>query len=1271
MANMEEYIFRVDAEVSRATAKLDKVRQLMNSIERLRNKGVDDYYTTNQKDMDKNMRSMKQLTYLYREMQNELNDIQRKMRDTADSMTIPDDASKEMKAQLSDMRAAMSQYASDLTEQQKEIQSSYKRTLAQFRELATFQQNYSKNFKHLFSSNDLYNLPNSGSKDAGKIAEEMERARNIVQTMASDVDDVSDRFNNVISKIKEVNKLERRTESMSRRASASNYMSYQQASSFMKDKRTVDEDYRREREHNLNAMVEMGRERTRLHQQIKNIEDNPTATQEQIDRKIAYQQEIQAMDKEYESRIELNKVLERTISNMQRYNASVQGIELKPERGTFWGMVYERAPAIGLALGGASGGVVGNLYNQGAGYSKGMRDDEITIGQRTDSDGATWRDAIRNGALNAGLKDRLGFTGQEMLTFQNNYLSNHGFTGMDDLNTAMQDQAIFSRVSGVSATDTNQLFSTLFGTGAVTGSQVKAFQDAFLGAIKRSGMEGREKEQLQALDGILTSMSQGRSLTNHEVMNAVGLQTVLSETGLRSLQGAQGGQLLSDMDQGIRGGFDDPMVRLVFGQGTQYQGVAGRFALRKQMDKGISDVSNVENMARFAQSMGTDPNVQAEAFASLADKMGINMTGEQAEAIMKLYREGQLTQDNLDKVNKESGVTGSATAEKRLKEYQESSAATDNQSDATTQKHAAQLYDFGEALREANAGMADWNTAAYTATIALGALAAAAAASAASFLVSAGVRSLAAGTMTAGGASRGVFGRLFGKGKGGGGVPPTGGGAPPGYSMTPGGILVPNGGGAAGGTTRNYSGPKTGWKATVGGWFDPNVKNGGLPNPGPGTAAAGTAASGASGLSKFLSGASKVLSKAALPLSLALGAYSIAKAPEDEKGRATGEAAGGILGGMAAGAAGGALAGTLGAGPIGTVVGGILGGIGGAFAGSGIGGWIGSMFDPDKASAAELTPEEQKKAAEAANQKADNKTKEMTDKENTNTKERTESKKTDNLQYERENLHMYEAILLKAQQLLQQARAQGGIFGNGGAVGGTGTSGSGGGGTAIGSNGSGTLQFLPEGQKFQSSNLTQSDLGYTDAKLTAADLNSWIDSKAPEGSLMRGMGDAFFQAGQESGLDPRYLIAHAAEETGWGTSNILKAKNNWFGIGAFDSSPMGSAFSFGDKSKGIIEGAKWIKSHYYDKGNKNLAAMEAAGYATNPQWDTNIASIMKNAPTGTGSVNVNSTITVNVKGDESVADKVNNSAEMKSVAQNLQQLIYGSVNYYSKEMRTV
>lgn len=141
---------------------------------------------------------------------------------------------------------------------------------------------------------------------------------------------------------------------------------------------------------------------------------------------------------------------------------------------------------------------------------------------------------------------------------------------------------------------------------------------------------------------------------------------------------------------------------------------------------------------------------------------------------------------------------------------------------------------------------------------------------------------------------------------------------------------------------------------------------------------------------------------------------------------------------------------------------------------------------------------------------------------------------------------------------------------------------------------------------------------------TEQELNDWIKSKNAS-SPFNGHADIFIEAAKQSGLDPRYIVAHAALESGWGTSKIAQDKNNYFGIGAFDSSPYASAYKFGSGlAAGIIGGANWIAENYYNSKyqQKTLRQMRwnngVHQYATDSGWDTKIAQIMSGAPGGSG-----------------------------------------------------
>lgn len=149
------------------------------------------------------------------------------------------------------------------------------------------------------------------------------------------------------------------------------------------------------------------------------------------------------------------------------------------------------------------------------------------------------------------------------------------------------------------------------------------------------------------------------------------------------------------------------------------------------------------------------------------------------------------------------------------------------------------------------------------------------------------------------------------------------------------------------------------------------------------------------------------------------------------------------------------------------------------------------------------------------------------------------------------------------------------------------------------------------------SDLTKHDLGWTLNGLTSGQINNWIKATSP-GSPFVGQGNVFIEAQKQSGLDARYILAHAALESAWGRSNIAKRWNNYFGIGAFDNDPNNAKnFSNSGLASGIINGAKWIAKNYYNSSYKQTTLYKMRNnngvhqYATDPNWHTKIANIMK------------------------------------------------------------
>jgi len=142
---------------------------------------------------------------------------------------------------------------------------------------------------------------------------------------------------------------------------------------------------------------------------------------------------------------------------------------------------------------------------------------------------------------------------------------------------------------------------------------------------------------------------------------------------------------------------------------------------------------------------------------------------------------------------------------------------------------------------------------------------------------------------------------------------------------------------------------------------------------------------------------------------------------------------------------------------------------------------------------------------------------------------------------------------------------------------------------------------------------------------TEEELNKWISEKAPEDSPFINNAKIFLDASKESGLSPKYIIAHAAVESNWGKSNICINKGNYFGIGVFNHNT-NNGYMFINKhttntlETGIIKGAMWINENYTQKGQSTLYDMIYGNKSysvyndgtPNQDWIIQISQIMEN-----------------------------------------------------------
>ena len=86
----------------------------------------------------------------------------------------------------------------------------------------------------------------------------------------------------------------------------------------------------------------------------------------------------------------------------------------------------------------------------------------------------------------------------------------------------------------------------------------------------------------------------------------------------------------------------------------------------------------------------------------------------------------------------------------------------------------------------------------------------------------------------------------------------------------------------------------------------------------------------------------------------------------------------------------------------------------------------------------------------------------------------------------------------------------------------------------------------------------------------------------------------FYNIEKKYNINGIFLASIAIHESGWGTSQIAREKNNLFGYGSYDSTPYESSFEFADYSEGIETVAKSLTKYYLNPVGTVIAGGEVA-----------------------------------------------------------------------------
>lgn len=133
----------------------------------------------------------------------------------------------------------------------------------------------------------------------------------------------------------------------------------------------------------------------------------------------------------------------------------------------------------------------------------------------------------------------------------------------------------------------------------------------------------------------------------------------------------------------------------------------------------------------------------------------------------------------------------------------------------------------------------------------------------------------------------------------------------------------------------------------------------------------------------------------------------------------------------------------------------------------------------------------------------------------------------------------------------------------------------------------------------------------TKTNYTSENINDYISLRTTSSSKMLNTGDSFIDAQNNFGINAALMMAIGRNESGTGTSEIAKSKNNLFGLNAIDKTPGQSADYFASVEDCIRDyGYLWLSYGYVDPEDARFKGANLGNkvqglnykYASDPFW---------------------------------------------------------------------
>ena len=385
--------------------------------------------------------------------------------------------------------------------------------------------------------------------------------------------------------------------------------------------------------------------------------------------------------------------LDKSVDSLKKYDTGLSNsnVSVSAQRGTFSGYISQRSPSIAYHAVGAATSTVSSLMSSGEQLNSSTDDQSINLGYAT---GVGTDQSVRDQMFSVNQKRSNGYSLQDSLNYYQLAIERNGYNGgSNSTNSSMvNEMELAGNTTGIGRSGYTSYATALMGSGAVNStSDLKTLDNSVTGMNVYARTAGMQQQQATTLTNMINQTSKYNTISKSDIEGLAATEGILARSGGRALQGTQGTEALNEWNNSYLSASEGENQKLlqmkVMSNPTKYGGLKGAVSAETDLSKGLGDSDNIALAKQMSDMYGGANGGGALVLQNMFGVKGI----KSAKQIAKVLDDGDLSDSEREKKISEIQDEGKNKRSKNQNTYNSSTTATRNQKTAQKERQESQV----------------------------------------------------------------------------------------------------------------------------------------------------------------------------------------------------------------------------------------------------------------------------------------------------------------------------------------------------------------------------------------------------------------------------------------------------------------------------------------------------------------------------------------------------------------------------------------------------